>query len=253
MRLIDAHCHLDLPEFDSDRVEVIESAKNKGVSAIVDSGLGPTYGRKALELAKSFSGYVFPTLGLEPYNLSSDDFDSVISLIRASSDMIVGIGEVGLDYYWRKESSERQVQIDRFKSFISLAKELDLPLVIHSRSAGKYALRILKDEGAKWVLMHAFDGKVGWALMGVDAGYYFSIPTSVWMSRQKQKLVKHLPLSHLMLESDSPVLSPFGEGRNEPSNLTYALKKVAEIKRVDEEVVERETCRNAMSFFKLNI
>lgn len=253
LRLIDAHCHLNLPEFDHDRDRVVDEARKSGVVAIVDSGLGPDYGTKALALAEKFRGYVFPTVGLEPYNLGEEAFERVVALVRENEKGIVGVGEVGLDYYWNRDEGERRMQRSRFKAFIDLSKELDLPLIVHSRSAGKYAIQTLEEEGADRVLLHAFDGRVGSAMAGVELGYYFSIPTSVWVSRQKQKLAKRLPLSSIMVESDSPVLSPLKEGRNEPSNLLYAVRKIAEIKGVDEEDVAEETLRNASGFFSLEV
>lgn len=91
-------------------------------------------------------------------------------------------------------------------------------------------MQILEEERTERVLLHAFDGSLGWALAGVKLGYHFSIPTSVWHSSQKQKLAKHLPLDRIMVESDSPVLSPFQRGRNVPANLAYAVKKIVKLK-----------------------
>ena len=137
------------------------------------------------------------------------------------------------------------------KKFIQLAKELDKPLIIHSRSAGKYAIEILIEEEANHVLMHAFDGKWRYAQEGAKYGYYFSIPTSVVRSKQKQKLVRMLPLENLMVETDSPVLSPVQGERNKPSNLPYAIKKIAELKRNNFEEIAKITTENARKFFKL--
>jgi len=251
MPLIDVHCHIDLPDFDEDREMVIRKAKEKGIVALINSGLGSVSGRKTLRLAEEFHGYLYSTLGLEPHNLNEEEFGEVERLILENRRTIVGIGEVGLDYYWTRGEEARRLQGECFRSFIHLARELDLPLIVHSRSAGKYALQILGEEGAERVLLHAFDGSLGWAMAGVKLGYFFSIPTSVWLSSQKQKLAKHLPLSHIMVESDSPVLSPFGRERNVPANLVYAVKKIGEIKGIGEAIVENETFQNAVNFFQL--
>jgi len=251
MPLIDVHCHLDLPDFDGDREMVIRKAKEEGIVAIINSGLGSVSGCKTLRLAEEFHGYIYSTLGLEPYNLDGEEFWEVERLIRENRGTIVGIGEVGLDYRWTRGEEARRLQRDRFRSYIHLAKELDLPLIVHSRSAGKYALQILEEEGAERVLLHAFDGSLGWVMAGVKLGYFFSIPTSVWHSSQKQKLAKHLPLSHIMVESDAPVLSPFGRERNVPANLVYAVKKIGEIKGIEENIIKNETFQNAINFFQI--
>jgi TatD DNase family protein len=117
----------------------------------------------------------------------------------------VAIGEVGLDYWVIKNESKKQLQRDIFSSFIDLSREVDLPLNVHSRSAGRHAIALLRERGASRVQLHAFDGKAASALPAVEAGYFFSIPPSVVRSPQKQKLVKRLPLSCLIVETDSPV------------------------------------------------
>jgi TatD DNase family protein len=115
---------------------------------------------------------------------------------------------------------------------IRLALELDLPLNVHSRSAGKHVIPMLLEYGALRVQLHAFDGKASTAEPAAKAGYFFSIPASIVRSRQKQKLVRRLPLSCLLLETDSPVLAPVAGKRNEPANLKLALNAVAEIKEI---------------------
>jgi len=142
----------------------------------------------------------------------------------------VAIGEVGLDYWVVKEEEGREIQREIFRTFIDLSLEMDLPLNIHSRSAGKIVIQMLLEKGAQAVHLHAFDGKASSALPAVEAGYYFSIPPSIVRSTQKQKLVRQLPLSALLLETDSPVLGVDPDARNEPANLSIALDAIAEIK-----------------------
>ena len=120
-------------------------------------------------------------------------------------------------------------------------------LNVHSRSAGRHVISMLLENNAKKVQLHAFDGKASTALPALEAGYFFSIPPSISRSRQKQKLVKQLPLSCLLLETDSPVLGPVPDERNEPANITHVVDAIAEIKNVSkEEVIENafeNTCR----------
>ncbi len=130
-----------------------------------------------------------------------------------------------------------------FLRFVALAAELDLPLNVHSRSAGRATIELLLAHGARRVLMHAFDGRAQSALPGVEAGFFFSVPPSVVRSPQKQKLVRRLPLEHLLVETDSPVLGPVPGERNEPANVQISLRAIAEAKdlplaRVQEQVGE---------------
>jgi TatD DNase family protein len=132
---------------------------------------------------------------------------------------------------------------------VALSRELDLPLNVHSRSAGRHAIALLKAHDAHRVLLHAFDGKATTALEGVEAGYYFSIPPSVVRSSQKQKLVRQIPLANLLLETDSPVLGPTLAERNEPCNVAIACRAVAGLKGISPDTVARITTENAARLF----
>jgi TatD DNase family protein len=131
----------------------------------------------------------------------------------------------------------------------ALSRELDLALNVHSRSAGHYTVDLLLAAGAERVLMHAFDGKASHAVRAAEAGYLFSVPPSVVRSEQKQKLVRRLPLECLALESDSPVLGPDRERRNEPANLTFARDFIAGVYGVSPDRVEEATSVNARRLF----
>ncbi len=123
--------------------------------------------------------------------------------------------------------------------FIDLSLEIDLPLNVHSRSAGRHAVAMLLERNAHKVQLHAFDGKASAAMPAVESGCFFSIPPSVVRSRQKQKLVKQLPLSCLLIETDSPVLGPSPGDRNEPANAAVVIRAISEIKGIaEEEVIE---------------
>ena len=254
MRLVDAHCHLEDEAFDADRDDVIRRAREAGVVAMVTSSLDLEDARKALAISSEHRGTVFLSLGFDPTLEDEGELRAVMELAEelARKGELVAIGEVGLDYYWARSEEARSRQVGRFREWIRLAGELGLPLVVHSRSAGKYAIQVLLEEGYDRVLMHAFDGRVGWALKGVrEGGFYFSIPTSVVRSQQKRKLARALPLESLMVETDSPVLGPERGVRNEPANLPLAVKAIAAIKGLGEEEVAEATYRNAVEFFGL--
>ena len=244
-KLVDTHAHICDPLFDADREEVLRNAAAAGVGAVIAVGENISDARKNIELAEAHP-LLRPAAGLYPTTLDPAQADELLAFIRSERSRLVAIGEVGLDFWIVKEDAGKEIQRDIFKSFIALSKELDLPLNVHSRSAGRHAVALLLECGAARVQMHAFDGKASAALPAAEAGYFFSIPPSVVRSRQKQKLVKNLPLSCILLETDSPVLGPDPNERNEPANVTVSIKAAAELKNVSEEqVIEAVTTNTA--------
>jgi TatD DNase family protein len=213
--------------------------------------VGETLGdaRKNLKLAEEYRGVVWPSAGLYPTLLDPEQAEAIVAFIRESKNHIVAIGEVGLDHWKVKEERDQEVQAELFGLFIQLGIELALPLNVHSRSAGRKAIELLQNLGARSVLMHAFDGKATSAMAGVEAGYFFSIPPSVVRSPQKQKLVRRLPLENILLETDSPVLGPDPKKRNEPANLKLALEAVAELKGLSEPEVAEAVVLNQYRLF----
>ncbi|HVS66765.1 MAG TPA: TatD family hydrolase [Thermoanaerobaculia bacterium] len=247
-RLTDAHAHLGDPVFDADREQVLARAREAGVAAVVVVGETLEDARRNLELAERHPE-LRPCAGLYPTHLDPAQAEAVIALIRAERERLVAIGEVGLDRWVVKDEEERALQREIFGSFVELSKETGLPLNVHSRSAGHHAISFLLERGAERVLLHAFDGKASKALPGVEAGYFFSVPPSIVRSQQKRKLVERLPLECLLLETDSPVLGPTREERNEPRNLRVSLEAIAEIKGLAEEAVAEATIENARRLF----
>jgi TatD DNase family protein len=240
------------PSFDEDRDAVLDRARNAGVKAIIAVGEDLTDARKNVALSQQYP-ILKPAAGLYPTYLDLKQARQMADFLRGNKSRIVAIGEVGLDYWVVKEDSDKALQREILKMFIDLSKELNLPLNIHSRSAGRHAIALLLENNAARVQMHAFDGKAGAALPAVEAGYFFSIPPSVVRSRQKQKLVKRLPLSCLLIETDSPVLGAAPDERNEPTNIGQSVTAIAEIKDVSEEEVIAAVSENTERLYgKLN-
>jgi TatD DNase family protein len=246
--MVDTHAHLCSPEFDGDRGEVLARAAAAGVGAVIAVGETLADAERNIELAGRFP-MLKPAAGLYPTILDRDHAEKMHTFIRSHRTQLAAIGEVGLDYWGVKEEKDRDVQREIFTGFIRLAKDLDLPLNVHSRSAGRHAVALLLDSGAARVQLHAFDGRASAALPAAEAGYFFSIPPSVVRSRQKQKLVNQLPLSCLLVETDSPVLGADPRVRNEPANLPLAVKAIAGIKGLPEQQVAEAVAANTVRLY----
>lgn len=248
-KLVDTHAHLCDSSFRDDLEEVLERARAAGVTSIVAVAEDLDEALRNLELATTYPEMVRPAAGLFPTNLDLEQADRVIDLIRLQQQRLVAIGEVGLDLWKVQEPAGRAIQREIFCRFIELSLELDLPLNVHSRAAGRQTVELLLGKGAQRVQLHAFDGRAAKALPAVEAGYFFSVPPSVVRSAQKQKLVRRLPLEALLVETDSPVLGAEANLRNEPSEVGISVQAIADLhERPIEEVIET-VGRNCQSLY----
>ncbi len=246
LRYVDTHCHLELSDFDSDREDVIRQAAEHGVHMVTSAISRATY-EKAVMISKTYR-QVDCALGLDP-TLHSES-DTVVDYIRDHREEILCIGEVGLDFYYERDHSQRQLQERTFRAFITLAKEAGLVLQVHSRSAGARCLEILYEQEVDAVHMHAFDGKASLArIASNEYGYYFSIPTSVVRSQQKRKLVPAVNIERLLVETDSPVLGADPSVRNVPSNVRLAVQEVARIRGRQEDEIASILLENTLRLY----
>lgn len=236
--MIDTHAHLQDSLFDHDLHEVIAQAQAEGVCGCIVVGEHPREAEKIQAIAKKYSSWAKPALGLYPKYFTSEDlalFDHALQNLGPWACL----GEVGLDTWIVQDPAEREQQEQAFIHVIRAALEHDLVLNVHSRSSCRRAIELLCQMGAKRVQMHAADAKPSTIRLGIQAGFYFSIPLSIIDSPQKQKLAQLVPLEQLLLETDSPVLAPDRQSRNTPANLPLGLHALAKIRAMPAEQLER--------------
>ncbi len=255
MKLIDSHAHLDLPEFDKDREEVIKRARKSGVEKIITIGIGIKENRKALEIARKHD-FIYCSLGIHPHNAKHLDLQSLDFIEKNSThDKVVAIGEMGLDFF--RDLSPRDTQRRCFRTQLDIAISLKLPVIIHDRDAHDEITEIMREEKA-WQaggVVHCFSGDYDMAVKCVDMGFFISIPGTITYKKAEtlKDVVKKIPIEHILIETDCPFLSPvpFRGKRNEPAYIKYAAEKIAEIKKISAEQVAAATSENTVKLFKI--
>jgi len=243
--LIDVHCHV----YEGDIEEIAERARQNGVGIIVNSGADVSSNRKTLKLSDEFAEFK-ATMGLYPMDalrMSDKKIDNEIEFIRENKDSIVAISEVGMDF--SEEERNEDVQRKNFKKFVELAKELNKPLIVHSRKAEKECIELLEKLGAEKVVMHCFSGNFKLIHRIVDNGWFLSIPASVKSSQHFQKVISEVPISNLLCETDSPYLHPDKEFPNEPANVLVSYEFIAKIKGISLKETEKKIESNYKKLF----
>ncbi|OQX18400.1 MAG: hypothetical protein BWK75_06695 [Candidatus Altiarchaeales archaeon A3] len=248
--MFDAHCHLDFNQFDSDRGDVVNRAFNEGIG-IVTCAVDAEGINRTLNFYNKFSenNQLFMTFGISPTNFDENKIKEFVATAETHKDKIIGLGEIGLDYYWIKDEKAKENQRINFKNFIELSKKLNKKMIIHSRNAEKDVIEILKESGNK-AMLHCFSGSIEQASEAIDFGCIISIPTSAYYSKERQKMIAQIPVEHLVTETDAPFLSPFPKVRNESFNIKYLVQKIAEIKNLGVQDVSDITEENLRNFFK---
>ncbi len=253
--MIDVHCHLEQPNYKKDRNNLIEKCR-KQLKAVITSCAHSKDFELTLELVDRFNGFIFPTVGIHPKyvnEISQKEKDVFIKRIKEKKEKIVGIGETGLDYYWIKNRKIQEKQKELFIQFISLSRELSLPLIIHARDSYEDTIKILEMEDAKLVMMHMFGANLLTKQI-IENDWYISMNAIVLKSKRHKKVVRDTPMKRLLLETDSPWLAPegFGNKRNDSTSLKFIAKKIADVKKVSFEEVDKVTTENAINLFQLN-
>ena len=253
--MIDTHCHIDFEEFDDDREDVIKRAKDK-LDHVIVSGYSNESNMKVLQLSKDYEGFIYPTFGFHPVssqNASEEDLKIAHENIRNNLDSILAVGEVGMDYYYVTDKALRERQQEIFKSFLELANEYRVPIVMHVRDCEKKAVNIIDDyDDIPYFVFHCYGGSLKTAkrIMNRDDSY-MSFSTMLCYSKHHQDLIEKIDLDYVLTETDSPFLAMTKEERNEPANVVKAVHKIAEIKNMDVSTVDEITTNNARKIFKI--
>jgi len=252
--LIDTHAHLQWPDFDKDREQVIKRAFTAGVSTIVNIGYDLNASREAVRIAEDHQD-VYAVVGIHPHNAKTVEVD-VLEKLRelAHGAKVVAIGEIGLDYY--RNLSPRGRQKEAFEQQIRLAKELDLPVVVHDREAHADVMEMIRSLGKDVNgVLHCFSGSAEMAEEAIELGYLVSIagPVTFPNARRLHQLVELLPEEWIVLETDCPWLAPQSRrgGRNEPAFILETARKVAELKGMQTDKLADLTSQNARRLFRI--
>lgn len=251
--LFDTHAHLDDDRFDEDRDEVIEQCKKDGVGLILNAGSNMETSVKAIALAGRYD-FIYAAVGVHPHDASDMDADTAGVLADlAENNKVRAIGEIGLDYHY--DLSPRDVQKQRFIEQIDLARQLKLPIIVHDREAHGDVMDIFKKTRIKDVggVLHSFSGSAEMALECLKLGLYLSIsgPVTFSNARKTVEAVREIPMDMLLIETDSPYLTPvpYRGKRNYPGYVRLVAEKIAEIKGISYEEVAQKTMENGKRLF----
>ncbi|MDR1225615.1 MAG: TatD family hydrolase [Prevotellaceae bacterium] len=256
--MIDTHCHIFDEAFDADRVEVIARAQSAGVTQMLMPNIDKSTFAPLMRTAREYSGYCYPMIGLHPTSVKDDWEDELLFVeqqLRAGAQgTFVAIGEIGIDGYWSKEFLEEQKIV--FARQLELAELNNLPVVIHARDSFNEIFDVLRKEKRSINgVFHAFSGSIE-TYHEIKRSGNFMVGIGGMVTFKTAKLphvVAQIPLSDILLETDSPYLTPAPHRgkRNESSYLEFVAQKIAEVKNIAVEEVKEVTARNAIELFKL--
>lgn len=264
--MIDVHCHLNFPKFESDIDEVIKRAKDKGVEKIINVGTSITESEKVVELANKYEN-LYAIVGVHPHDADrlDDNWEEKLDSL-AKDKKVVGIGEIGLDYFQHEIGREvdHQIQKEVFEKQIEIAYKNDLPIQIHNRHAGSDIVDLLKSKKDKLReipgMFHCMSGDLNHLKEVLDLGFYTGYDGNITYKGiakgetvSLSDLVKNTPIDRIVTETDSPFLTPIPHrgGRNEPSYVIIVANSIAEIKSLDVSLVAEKTVENARKIFDL--
>lgn len=257
--MIDTHAHLNFKAFEKDCAQVIERSFNNGIKFIINVGSQLDTSRKAIELADKFKN-LYVAVGLHPIHAADEVFDFEAYKKLAQNKKVVAIGETGLDYFHIKEKKLLELQKEIFLSHIKLAKELDLPLVLHCRGskeepnkAYQEMLGILKKEKANKGVIHCFSANLDIAKEFLDMGFHVGFTGIATFAKELESVICGIPSNKILTETDCPYLAPvpYRGKRCEPWHVKFTIEKIAQIKGLDFLEAEKQTEQNAINIFGL--
>ncbi|RDY29910.1 TatD family hydrolase [Lachnotalea glycerini] len=253
--IFESHAHYDDEAFNDDRDELLNSMTEHGIEYVVNVGASLASTATTVQLVKKYS-FMYGAIGVHPNEtkeLNENNYEWLKQ--QCKQDKIVAIGEIGLDYYW--DEPDKEIQIKWFKRQLELAKEARLPIIIHSRDAAKDTLSIMKEEKAQELngVIHCFSYSKDMAREYLNMGYYLGIGGFVTFSNAKKlkEVVEYVPVENMLLETDSPYLSPVPNRgkRNSSLNIPYIAKAIAAIKNIDYDEIINITNNNARKLFNI--
>ena len=260
MEFFDSHSHYNDEKFNEDREKIIKDTFESGITKFVCAGYNIPSSLFSLELSKKYE-YIYSICGISPNDIPQSEqelwksIDEIIQIVKEkNSKKLVAIGEIGLDYYWNKENSDLQKQA--FIKQIELANEMKLPIVIHSRDASVDTIDIIRNHRVKKAgIFHCCQLNQELLRQALELGYYISFagPITFKNSKNAPDVVKMVPLDRILIETDSPYLSPEPNRgkRNDCRNVKYVAQKIANIKEISLEEVAKKTYENAMRIFEI--
>lgn len=250
--IFDSHAHYTDKSFNDDREIMLGSLRESGVCGVINCGADIESSVFSLELAKKYP-FIYAACGVHPEEVETVDKDYTVTLRNlAKNEECVAIGEIGLDYYWRQDTKSQQKEM--FENQIVLAKELNLPIIVHDREAHNDTLEILKKHKPEGVL-HCFSGSVETAKEVLKLGMYIGLGGAVTFrnARKAVEVAEMLPLDRLLLETDCPYMAPvpMRGKRNNSTYISYIAEKIAEIKGLDPQTVLDVTTENTKKLFNI--
>ena len=255
MRLFDTHAHYDADAFDADRMEVLSSMPGQGVELILNPGCDLKSSQTAVELAERFP-FVYAAVGVHPEECADWNAEHDIPVLEAlvQNPKVRAIGEIGLDYHW-PENPPRELQQQVFHAQLDLAEKLNLPVIVHDRDAHHDCLEIVRAHPNVTGVYHCYSGGVEDAKTLMKLGWMISFTGSITFknARRALEVIDLLPLDRMMIETDSPYMSPepFRGRRNDSGRVHLVAEAIARRKGLDPEEVARITLENGKRFFRI--